>query len=183
MAAVRMAFKTDAVVRAIQQLKGRARPAIARALNRSVNSAKTAVVRAIAADMGLKVGDVREFVTVRLATPDRLNATFHASAERVPLIDFGAKGPEPSRGKGRGVTAKLRGGAGRYPNAFIATMRTGHRGVFQRRPGAGRLAIYELRGPSIWQSFKKNEAVAVERAEEQLAKNLPHELQFALSRA
>jgi len=182
MATTRVTFNTSAVTSAIAQLKARARPAIARALNRSADSAKTAMVRVIATDMGLKVGAVREFVMVDRATPERLIATFRASAERVPLIDFGAKGPEPSRGKGRGVTAKLKGGAGRYPNAFIAPMRSGHRGVFQRKRGVARLGIYELRGPSIWQSFRNNETAAIVRAHEQLAKNLPHELAFALSK-
>lgn len=173
---------TTSTDRAFKRLKEGARPAIARALNRSAGSAKTAMVRVIAADLGLKAGDVRDHVVVKEARPDNLTATFFASGKRLPLIDFRARGPEPSRGKGRGVSARLPGGAGRYPNAFIATMGSGHRGVFVRRPGSGRLPITELHGPSIAQSFRKNVSIGAARAKEQLIKNIQSELRFAMSK-
>jgi hypothetical protein len=176
-----LTLNTKDTARAIQQLKERALPAIARALNRSAASAKTAMVRVIAEDLGLKVGDVRDHVIVRDAKPEQLRATFYASAKRIPLIDFRAKGPEPSRGKGRGVTAKLAGGQGRYPRAFISTMKSGHRGVFQRT-GKARLPVTELHGPSIRHTFVKHVQVGIARGEEQLVKNLRSELRFAMSR-
>lgn len=182
MSIVRVQANTADVERAVAVLKTNARVAIARALNRTADSAKTAVARAIAADLGLKVGVVKDNIVVEKASTYFLTATFRASAKRVPLVDFRARGPEPSRGKGRGVTAKLPSGAGTYPHAFLATMATGHRGVFMRK-GPARLPIRELFGPSIWQSFVKNQQVAVSRAEEQLTKNIAHELAFALSRA
>lgn len=154
---------------------------VVRALNRSINSAKTTVVRLVSADLGLKVSAVRDFIEVREATETTLEATIVASARRIPLITFGAKGPVPSYGRGGGVTARLKSGAGRYPHAFIATMRSGHRGVFQRRAKA-RLPVDQLHGPSVWQAFHKHEAEGLARAQEQLAKNLPHEIQFAMSR-
>jgi hypothetical protein len=181
-ATITVSLNTADVARAITALKGRARPAIARALNRSAASAKTLMVSLISTDMGMKVSDVRGLVTVQNATAENLEATFRASPTRVPLYDFRAKGRYPSLGRGNGVTARLPGGAGRYPNAFIAKMPTGHMGVFQRRTGARRLPIYELRGPSIWQAFINRQDQGVARAEEQLAKNLPHELEFALTK-
>lgn len=176
----------------IQRLKQRFPAAIARAINRSADSAKTAMVRVIATDMGMKVSDVRRYVSVSEATSGHQVATIRASAKPIPLIQFGAKGREPSRGKGRGVTARLKGGAGRYPKAFIATMASGHRGVFQRVPGARRhggpphrsqLPIYELKGPSVWHVFNNNLAIGLARAQEQLIKNLRSELKYALSKA
>jgi hypothetical protein len=135
----------------------------------------------VAEDMGLKVGDVNARIRVEQATEDRHVARLYASYKRLPLIDFGAKGPEPSRGKGRGVTARLGGGRNRYPNAFIATMHSGHRGVFTRKAGP-RLPIVELRGPSIAKVFVKHQDVGLARGQEQLAKNLQSEFRFALSR-
>lgn len=174
-----VAFNTKDADRGFDRLLENARPAIARALNRSTGSARTAMTRAVAADMGLKAGDVRTRIAVTEATPNNLSTTFYASNKRVPLIDFRARGPEPSRGRGRGVTARIPGGAGRYPNAFIATMPGGHRGVFIRKRGAGRLPITELHGPSIAQSFTKHRDVGIARAKEQLPKNLQSELKFA----
>jgi len=139
------------------------------------------MARVVSKDMGLKVSDVRDRITIRDATLSRLAVTLYASAKRLPLILFRASGPEPSRGKGRGVSANL-GGRKRYPQAFIATMNSGHRGVFQRR-GLSRLPIAELHGPSIAHVFTKHEQVGIDRAREQLAKNLGHELAFEMSQA
>lgn len=155
---------------------------IARALNRSIASGQTLVTRLIAQDTGLKVSDVRKYVTVTKATQANLVASIHASPKRLPLILFGAKGREPSLGKPPGVRAKLAGGRGTYPNAFITTVGLDrHRGVFVRR-GFKRLPIVELRGPSIWQAYQKHEAAGSARALEQLEKNLAHEIEFELSR-
>jgi hypothetical protein len=154
---------------------------LARAINKSMHSGRSAMKRLIAEDLGLKVGDVDKFLSVREATSSKLEATLYASAKRVPLILFDARGPEPSRGLGTGVTARLKGGAGTYPHAFIATMKSGHRGVFKRR-GTPRLPIDQLHGPSIFKAFQKHEAAAVARTQEQLAKNVPHEIEFEFAR-
>jgi hypothetical protein len=134
---VHVELNTREVERAFARLRDRMPQAIARAINRSIASAKTVMVRQVSQDMGLKAGDVRERIGVRKAhcpygRTDQMVAQLTASDERLPLADFSAKGPEPSRGRGAGVTAKLRGGAKRYPQAFLTTMRSGHRGVFQR---------------------------------------------------
>ncbi len=178
--AISLALRTEGVERAIKQLKTRALPAIARALNRSIASGKTEMVRAIADDMRLKQSDLRDKLLITPATPQRLVATLAASKKRIPLMLFGARGPVPSRGKGRGVTART--ATGRYPTAFIATMPTGHVGVFQRK-NKGRLPIKELFGASIGHVFEKYRPQGLARAEEQLVKNISHELRFALSQA
>jgi hypothetical protein len=123
-----------------------------------------------------------------------------ASAKRIPLIDWDARGPYPSRGKGRGVSTSLRtsgvtaikargkalgvggstgGGRGRYPHAFIAQMRSGHRGVFQRG-GTKRMPIFELFGPSIARVADKYTAAAAARGMDQLRKNLVSEFRYAM---
>ena len=154
---------------------------VVRAMNKSIASGRTAFVRGVAGDIGLKASDVREFVIVREATAQNLAATIYASANRIPLFKFGAKGPVPSLGKGGGVTARLKGGAGRYPRAFIATLGSGHVGVFQRL-GRARLPIAQLHGPSIWKASDKFVEAAAARTHEQLAKNLPREIEFEFSR-
>jgi hypothetical protein len=165
--------------RAIRALKAKAPIAIVRALNKSIESAKVAMAREVSTDMGLKVGDVKNRISVREARGDNFSATLYASASPIPLIEFGATGPEPSRGKGRGVTAKLSAKRTRYPHLFIATMRSGHRGVFGRAEGAKRLKIIERHGPSIAHVFAKHVDVGIARGEEQLVKNLKSEFRFA----
>ena len=66
-------------------------------------------------------------------------------------------------------------------------MKSGHRGVFQRVPGATRrgpspnrsqLPIYELHGPSIGHVFGKHRQQAVDRMLEQLEKTFDAEMKF-----
>jgi hypothetical protein len=132
------------------------------------------------------------------ATYDRPVARMATSLKRIPLIKFGARGPEPSRGKGRGVSYKLGGqGKQRVPNAFIATMPSGHRGVFVRAMGAhgplqgslarlaksgGRLPIRELAGPSLGHVFARYRPEAQGIAAEFFDRNFARELKFQASR-
>lgn len=170
-----------------QEAPGRIQRAIVRALNRAAGSARTAMVREIARDTGLKSGTVRDQVPVRKATLTEPSATISATLKRIPLIDFKARGPEPSRGKGRGVSYNLPSGAGRNPNAFIATMGSGHRGVFVRaasstKTSAGawskNLPIFQLFGPSLGHVFIKYQPVGIAKAEDAFIANLKHELVF-----
>lgn len=192
--------QNHSAARLIQRFKERFPAAIVRALNRSAVSARANMASNVAKDVGLKVGTVRDQITIQEATQAKFLARVAISGKRIPLIDFNARGPEPSRGRGRGVTARLPGGAGRYPHAFIARMRSGHRGVFQRvgaqsigslGPGASRrrsvgawspnLPIYELRGPSLPKVFTKHMPEGLRHAHESLIKNLRSEIRFAMS--
>lgn len=179
---VRLTFTTTSP-RAIDRLKEKAPIAIARALNKSIASAKTVMVRVIGQDMGLKAVDVRDRIGLRPATANHHVATLYAHASRIPLIDFNAKSTKS------GVIYRIgSGGRQRISNAFIARVKgplpsgvvsPGHTGVFVRR-GKTRLPIDQLFGPSIWGVFKKNEAVGIARGQEQLEKNLKSEFRFAL---
>lgn len=165
--------------------------ALARALNRTATSERAAMGTAIAKDMGLKVGTVKAAIMLVKATAKRLVARLSTTGSRIPLIDFKARGQEPSRGRGRGVSYRLPGSArSRAPNAFIATMRSGHRGVFERVPGGKRhgprpmraqLPIFELFGPSIATVFSKLAPVGEARRNEVLLKNVQAEVNYALS--
>lgn len=153
---------------------------LARALNKSIESGRTLAARMVSRDMSLKVSTVKELVKTKKATHTNLVASLFASARRVPVLDFNARGPEPSRGRGPGVRAKTP--ARVYPHAFIATVgRGGHRGVFQR-VGPARLPIRELHGASIWQSYQNFTGEIQTRVLEQLGKNVASEIAFALSK-
>lgn len=170
---------------AIDRLKAQMPIAQARALNRAIASAKTAMVRVVSRDMGLKSGDVSDRIGTEEARPDRLRARLSASYAKIPLIKFGASGPNPSHGRGR-VTAITGGRAAgevgvrhAIPGAFLATLSSGHVGVF-KRTGKSRLPIRQLHGPSVAQVFVKYVDVGLARGEEQLLKELSSQFRFAI---
>lgn len=179
MAQMVLKFNTSDVTRSVGQLKARFPNAIRRALNRAATSTKAVMASEIAKDTGLKVGTVKDQIHVQEATVTNFVARLSISGAPIPLYDFNAKGRLPSRGKGAGVRAKLPPpGKGTYPNAFLARMKSGHIGVFQRT-GKARLPIYELHGPSLPKVFTKYIHVGLARGEESLRKNLQSELRFA----
>ena len=185
-----------------KRLRARAPQAIVRATNRAAVSARAAMVPLMARDLGIKQGAlVSGFSTtypglkLRNATLALMIARLAAPLRRIPLIHFGAKGPEPSRGKGSGVTYRLGGSRGQARSGFIATMRSGHRGVFvrggksrvttrtrtvARRP---RLPIRELFGPSLGRVFLKYRPQGRMAALTSLVKNIQSEFKYALSRS
>jgi hypothetical protein len=164
-----------------ETLRAKLPGAIRRALMRSATTVRAEMARLIVQEIGLPVGKVKD--EIRLVDLGGTEVQFQLKAgKRIPLIQFGARGPEPSRGRGQGVTYKLGSGRGRAPKAFIATMPSGHRGVFQRREGADRLPIIELHGPAIHTVFEKYAPMGAARAKEILQKNLEHEIEFALGR-
>ncbi len=133
------------------------------------------MVKEMGKDTGLPARRIKaDFKTTPMGDSGvRLEVT----GRRLPLIDFKAKGPEPSRGRGRGVTYKLPGGRGRAPTAFIANLR-GRRGVFRRRTTA-RGPLEELHGPSLVHVFEKFLPLGAERGREALVRNLRSEIAFA----
>ncbi len=156
--------------------------ALVRAMNRGIKSAQVVMVKGIAGDTGFKQSDVK--LRLRLASATRQEASLGASTRPIPLIKFKARGPNPSRGRGV-VTYQLAGQRVRVlNNAFIATMRNGHDGVFVRTGSARKshgawsknLPIKQQMGPSLGDVFKKFRPAGIARANEVMAKNLTHEL-------
>jgi hypothetical protein len=164
-----------AVIADLKGLGSKVMKAAVRSMNRAIQSGKTEMKRAIASDTGLRAGDVADALPLRLATTARAEAAFAATLKRIPLIYFKARGPEPSRGKGRGVSYALTGSRNRVPNAFIAAMKSGHRGVFARK-GTKRLPIIELYGPSLGHVFRKFRPMGLARTKEAFDTAFAHEL-------
>jgi hypothetical protein len=199
----RLEFNTRDTERAFKRVQDRAPLAMMRALNKSIASARVQAARDIGKNTGLPrnriVGEKPEnkLIWLREARLDQLSAQLIANPVRVKLTYYGASGPLPSRGKGRGVTSKLKGGTRIIPGAFLMKMRSGHVGVMRRWPLPSRkksepepgkkstawsknLPVFELRGPSIVSVFEKYAYEAAARGLVQLKKNLAHELRWAL---
>lgn len=179
---------TPAIIEDFDAYPSKAQKVIVRALNRGIVAARTQIVRDVARDSGLKSGAVKNAISERKATLGSPKARLGAGLARIPLIQFGARGPEPSRGRGRVTyrigTAPRRGGEG----FFIATMKSGHRGVFKRagRPSKSdpkREAITEKFGPSLGRVFAKYRAAALARGADMFMTTLDRELDYQKGKA
>ena len=120
---------------------------MSRGLNRTAISARTQISRSLAKRIGLKIKDVRGMLALQRASYSNWRSAVRISGKRFGLIKFGARQTK------KGVTYKKGRKRILIRHAFVATMKTGHRGVFMRK-GPGRLPIKELRGPSLSQVYK-----------------------------
>lgn len=183
MLAYHIEFNAAAAMRTLEDFPTKTRRAASRALNRALVTGKAVLARAVSQDMGLKVGVVKDAIKDRKSTFSNLEIRLAASLKRIPVIEFGATGPYPSRGRGRGVSWRGPAGRVRVSNAFIAIMPTGHRGVFtrgnKRQRSSGRLPITELRGASIGRVFDKHRQAGIDAMSAAFATTLASELKFA----
>lgn len=173
--ALKIEVDSKKVAVALETAPKKAGVALLRALKRGTKSAKTTGKRAVAKDTGLKAGDVAKRIRITEPKAQTLTGTLHADLKRIPLIKFGAKGPEPSRGRGRGVRYRGKSGRGSLPHAFIATMPSGHRGVFSRA-GKDRKPIRQHFGPSVGRVFDLHRDEIMARGEEVVIAELDRQL-------
>lgn len=173
----------------LERLRNKAPGSIWRAVDRAAKSGRAFMRQKIAADTGIAPKNVERDIAIEKVGQEQANLV--VQGRRIPLVAFSAKGPEPSRGRGRGVSYRLPGSAGRVSNAFIATMESKHRGVFKRaanakgrgpKPNRSQLPIIELYGPSLPHVFEKYLPDGAAHAEEALRKNLEHEISYLLTK-
>lgn len=139
-----------------QKKRGVREIAAPRAINKMADQVKVAASREMrAAGYKLKVSDIKKGLTIYRASAANLTATVVASGKPIPLIAYGAKQTA------RGVSVSVLNGRKVITQVFIATMPSGHTGVFERLRNThkkkqvnGRtrwtgLPIKELFGPSI----------------------------------
>lgn len=150
-----LSWDAASVRRLLQELPKTALPLLtARALNKTAASAQSAAVKTLAQDIGLNQRAVRSAFWLRKASARCLTAVMGTvKGKRLPLIQIDPKAKQGAAGvcyRGRGGVQRL------IPHAFLATMPTGHRGIYARKSGAGRLPIHELQGPSVAYVFQQS---------------------------
>jgi hypothetical protein len=162
--------------RAIANLPGQIKAkAMARAMRRMRDMARTRIVRRSAERTDLPVRKVLALT----------KAFFNAGSNSIEIVeksgwislyDLGASQ------NSKGVRVR---GRGSYRSAFIAQMKSGHRGVM-KRPGKSRLPIRELFGPNPAHDVTNNPdefvKVLAELVEDHLAPRVLHELDRLLPR-
>lgn len=114
-----------------------------RAIGRTVDMAATDLKRRVGKQITAKKGDIAKGISKK-------KTTFYGSVGAKPFRPGLLAFPGTKQTK-RGVSYRLSRTAGRkrIEHGFIATMPSGHRGVFARGQPS-RLPIVEARGPSIW---------------------------------
>lgn len=131
--------------------------ATVRALNKVAEQAITATAKEMRrVGYGLKAATIKKALRIKRAAPGNLKATIVASGRPIPLVQFSA------RQTAKGVSVNVLNGRKVIAGAFIATMPSGHRGVFVREDGGShkkvnkggkvqwhQLPIRELYGPSV----------------------------------
>ena len=145
---------------------------VARSLNRTNKGFQTVMKRPVARDVGVKVGTISKLMKTGKASPGRPRATTTVRDKRIPLIQLAARQTR------RGVTYRSGGKRRRIPHGFIATMPTGHEGVFVRRRRA-RLPIRELFAASILKVFRRH----LPKGRARVAAQLPKEIRAGIKQA
>lgn len=161
----------DRLSKARRELKEKA---IVRALNRTVDNVRAAAVRKIRETYTLKAGTVRQQMSVEKAWGGRLSASVVANGRPIPLYEFAARWSPRMPGASFAVK---RGQRKTLKNTFVATMQSGHTGVYERQ-GKQRLPIDEKYSVGIPGMFGAKEmtkalsSVGVERFQINLAQQI-----------
>ena len=177
-------------------VKNGAPKAITAAINRTLTTGRSRVVKRVTGIVNLKARDARDVIGTRKATYSTLEGSIRLSRKAIPLINYGARQTK------KGVSVAVRKGEGRkvIPHTFLATMRSGHTGVFERKPGSKhvrrvnakhpegvwtQLGIRERYGPTLLGVFQGAPGVASEviaDLAEVLKKNLASQIDRLLGR-
>jgi len=140
---------------AVSKRLGSRLPAVGvRALNRTIRGVHAEASRLIRAEINIPANRVRRDLHVRRASAATLTATLLLASKPTPLIVFKARATR------RGVTYQIEKDEGRklLRGAFIATMASGHTGVFSRHakkvkkrvaPDYHGLSIFEHKVPAL----------------------------------
>ena len=144
-------------------IKNGARKAITVGINKTLTTGRSIVVKRLAAEIELKQRQIRETIAIKKANFSTLEGRLVVTKAKLSLMDFKPIPKVPGRNKGKGakgggVSVKTRKGKPRemLKGTFIARMKSGHVGVYERRRMGGkgvgkrhaRLPIQERFGPT-----------------------------------
>jgi hypothetical protein len=177
---VNVKHDVNRALRALGNDRAAVKKAAARALTRTADQVRSAAVKEIARETGLKQKDVRVALSRVRATVGKLLAAVVAVGRAVNLIRFTRQTREQARRAG-GVVANAWGRRRLYRGTFIGNQ---GRTVF-RRVGESRLPITVVHGPSIPREMAR------ENVAKQLARvirtrwpiNFEADMRFYLSRS
>ena len=163
---------------------------IAGALNDTARKARTAVSRNVRAEYNIKAKDIKAAIRLGYATVNSLETYIEATGRALPLRAF------PHRQTKQGVSVSIMKKRYVIKKAFVATMKSGHKGVFARgQYGRGKfkfryqrteptnrndLQINELHTTSIPSAMGKQSIL--DSLAKQINKDFPNRLSHLLGR-
>ncbi|MBE3586566.1 MAG: phage tail protein [Thermoanaerobacter sp.] len=170
----------DKAERLLGHIPGAAPKAMANAINRAAEAARTEAARKVRELYYIKHKDVLATMKIYRATPDDLTATVISKGNLIALSKFRITPKQPQPKRKKPVIARVkRGEGGPIKSAFVARMQSGHVGVFIR-VGRSRLPIRELYGPSVPQMLGSPNVT--EWVEEKAIERLEQRLEYEINR-
>lgn len=157
--------------------------AVVGALNKMATTVRAEAARKIGREYNIKIGAAKSQMWITRATKGQLTASIRVSGRPIPLVEFDA------RRVGRGVSVKVKGARKVVAGAFIATMKTGHTGVYVREAAGGRrvgrLPIRQLFSLSLPVAFTQKQIMdaLLAVASARFAETLRQEVRFAQLKA
>lgn len=154
-----------------------------KALNQTSKQAQAGGARQVTKIYALKVGDVKKVMKIVKANYSNLTAWIIAKGKHFPLIRFGGKvttrGVVSVKVKKEGGRKKVKGKPSLYGKPFIATMPSGHTGIWQRK-SKGEKGIQELKTVSIVDTIRNKRVMKEIRdiIRDKLQKNFNSALRF-----
>lgn len=159
--------------------------ALRRALGKTLTKLKTMFVKGVSAEALLQQKFIREglFQSPVAWDGDEAHGYLGGTKGKQPLFRYKALPSGPSvRRPPIGAAAQVLRASGlqTIKGSFVSQMRSGHIGVFWRKPGAKRLSIEELLGPSVQFFFSRDTVrIPIEDATDDIfAGFLEHEVSF-----
>lgn len=170
---------------AIQLLNNQAPAAIARAFKRSGTAMRTQAIEVVRDETTIGLAAVRKAIPAPMLTRGTgTSVILRISGKEIGLINY-----TPKRTP-QGVTVQVKKSKGRklVRHAFLATMKSGHKGVFVRKTVGekmvGRLPIKELFSTTV-ADMLNNETVLrriLRHGANTFSKELTHEIKFRLNK-
>jgi hypothetical protein len=146
-----------------------------RANNRTAEEARTVIRRQISQETGAPAKALARRFKIRRASVKRPDSNLFVGTSPVRAYDLGV------RELRKGVSYKAAGGRTKVRSAFVATMKSGHTGVFQRETKK-RLPIRELTVPLHPAALRSARAYLAADARRTFEKTFAHDLQFRIGR-
>ena len=184
---VTVSVNDKALIDALIGLGKETERALTSALNTSARKVRTEAVKIIQQELNVKTGSATKAIKVQRAYRGSSVASLQISGWPIPMIGYLGT----TQGK-KGVSVKVKRFGKRtiLKHAFIATMRSGHKGVFWREKSAtsrsglvGRLKIQELFSLALQQALP---TIKIDRlidlARKSIAMELAREIKFRMGR-
>lgn len=156
-----------------------AEKAMASVIRRANNTVRSEALKGITSVYAITRQNVRADTTIKVRTQKAdggVVGMVSFAGYKIPLYRFNVS---PTSLSSATVSAAVLAESGRTPfaHAFIAKMKSGHTGMFERN-GTGRLPITEFMGPSAAQMAANSVVVeqVEEKAQEVINKRIEHEI-------